>query len=78
MSGKRKMLPCGHVGEAVIGQYYACPICDRSAALEHGDDRVTKPMCGECGSVNLRIWPGFTTDGRDFWFCVDCTKSTWS
>lgn len=78
MSGKRVPLPCGHLGEHIIGQYVACPVCDREAVPEHVDDRRTQPMCDHCGSTDVRVWPGMMTDGRNLWFCDGCQRSFFS
>ena len=75
-NGKVGLAPCGHLGRAVIGQYYQCLVCDVSDGTpKHIDDRITEVLCGTCGSDDLKVWPGFTVDGRDLWFCKDCKSS---
>ncbi len=50
-NGKRGVAPCGHEGEAIIGQYYKClKGCD-------SDDIdfviLDSPQCKKCGSFNV-------------------------
>lgn len=75
--GKRERLPCGHVGEAVFGQYFACPVCDRQAVPQHvpPERTATERLCAHCGSDDLRFLPGFTLNGRDMWFCNSCRRT---
>lgn len=74
--GKRQMLDCGHWGEAIISQYFACPICDVSDGVpEYVEPEVTKKLCPHCGSDDLKIYPGFTVMGLDLWHCNKCQQS---
>jgi hypothetical protein len=50
-NGKKGIAPCGHPGEAVIGQYYQCSRgCD-----DLKDEEITLdiPQCKCCGSYNV-------------------------
>lgn len=66
-NGKRQLMACGHIGEAIVGQFYACGIkdCDgkRKLRCKCGSDRVepfeAPPLvppgslhCWACG----RVW----------------------
>lgn len=82
--GKIGSAPCGHRGEAVVGQYYRClEGCDRAGAGpesdgvpdEESDDHVTEPLCLHCGSDDVQIWPGFMVSGKDLFTCRDCGRS---
>jgi hypothetical protein len=46
--GKKGPAPCGHEGEAIIGQYYMCPRCDT-------DDDITIELvvCPYCKSIDV-------------------------
>ena len=70
------MLDCGHIGEAVISQFYLCPVCDVSDGVpEHVPPEGTEKLCPYCGSNDLEIYPGFTIRGHDLWHCVSCFRS---
>lgn len=74
--GKRKLLDCGHVGEAVISQFYLCPVCDVSDGVpEHVPPEETKKLCPHCGDDDLEVFPGFSILGKDLWFCNHCMRS---
>lgn len=81
-NGKRGNAPCGHSGEAVIGQYYRClEGCDEEIELGWEDITPTMTRCS-CGSYNIEDFeldalyymfnPGSTiiVDSR----CIDCGK----
>lgn len=70
--GKRGLCPCGHYGEAVIGQYYACRLCDNDSVPEEVLDRVTEPLCENCGSDDLDVYPLFTVSGKTVIHCRSC------
>jgi hypothetical protein len=51
-NGKRGVAPCGHPGEAVIGQYYKCLRgCD--SAINWDDITLEIPKCENCGSLDI-------------------------
>lgn len=57
MTGKRGKAPCGHLGEAIIGQYYQCAKCDKKAAPKYIDPEKTQPLnhvylCTKCASTH--------------------------
>lgn len=79
--GKRKLLPCGHIGEAVVGHYYSCP-CDfadedPTPNLADGVD-VEIDLCPSCGSDNVA---DFDTHWQPLfdpqYHCWDCGR-TWT
>jgi hypothetical protein len=82
-NGKRGIAPCGHPGEAVIGQYYKCLSgCDSGNFEEPTVDIL---QCRWCGS--LRVDTDFEVDPMFYLFnpgippinarCIDCGKC-WS
>jgi len=77
--GKIGEAPCGHLGRAIIGQYYACAVCDVSDGVPEPilieDDRVTGPLCSTCGGDDLDIYPNFALSNKTIYFCNDCKQS---
>lgn len=76
MSGKSGFAPCGHHGVHVVGNYVACPLCDRAAIPKHVDPEVTEPLFASpsspsCGS---RDTDDFHIRGRTTWHCWTCGK----
>ena len=83
-NGKRGTAPCGHPGEAVIGQYFRCLFgCDSPPQVVDWEDVTLEwPRCPGCGSINTEEYqldpmfylfnPGssYIIDTR----CVDCGK----
>jgi len=55
-NGRKGIAPCGHPGEAVIGQYYQCPKCDVNK-LDYTPDWEIKTLeitkCPNCGSFDV-------------------------
>jgi ribosomal protein L40E len=68
--GKRQLLPCSHVGEAVFGHFYVCTV--------KGCDGLAAPgKCHKCGSSDLypftaEHWPPNSTA------CRKCGAVRWS
>lgn len=70
------MLDCGHEGEAVIGHFYLCPVCDVSDGVpERVRRETTQKLCPHCGSDDLQVYPGFTMGGKDLYHCHNCTRT---
>lgn len=74
VSGHRKLLPCGHVGEAVIGQFYRCLRrgCDGrepSGPDYEDDDYGDRGQCPKCSSSNTAP---FAMTGGVASHCWDC------
>lgn len=74
--GKLGLCPCGHIGRAVIGQFYLRDICDAPAVPEPiEEDPTTVPLCLHCGSEDVKVYPGFTVTGKNLWHCFACMRS---
>lgn len=52
-NGKKGVAPCGHDGEAVIGQYYQCPRCD--TYTPDWEDVTLEIVQCECGSFDVDL-----------------------
>ncbi len=63
--GKKGPAPCGHEGEAVIGQYYQCSTCDKSDWFAEVPT-VEVLFCEHCGSFDID--EEFQLDPMAFWF----------
>lgn len=48
--GKKGQAPCGHPGEAIIGQYYQCPRCDK---LDFDEITIEVVICPHCKSSDI-------------------------
>jgi ribosomal protein L37AE/L43A len=62
---------CGHVVEAVIAHYYACPTCDYPSVAEPVAKSPAR-LCPHCGSEEVVCYPGMSLMGNDLWECEDC------
>lgn len=83
--GRIGTAPCGHRGEAVVGQYYRClEGCEDNVAgvgaesdgvPEEIEPERTQPICPHCGGDEAMLWPPDWRDAfdRDFWLCEDAT-----
>lgn len=54
-NGKRGVAPCGHPGEAVIGQFYVClQGCDDTSDFDFWDEVTAEHLvCPQCGSNDV-------------------------
>lgn len=84
MIGKSGTAPCGHAGEHLTTNYVRCGQgCDDVTKsdgvpeqLELELDRVTLPLCSNCGSHQVVKWgPEFRSGGKDLWQCMSCGRS---
>ena len=84
--GKKGVAPCGHPGEAVIGQYYKClKGCDELDGETWDDITLDFPKCPACGSFKIdddfQVHPLFYYYNPGHKFvdrrCLDCGKC-WS
>lgn len=84
--GRLGTAPCGHVGEAVVGHYYACLAgCDDADAIPvHVEPERTKPVCAwsrdpgsDCrGEGDVVKWADEFNDinGNAMWSCRECGR----
>ena len=78
-NGKKGPAPCGHQGEAIIGQYYQCPKCD---TLGFDEITIEVVICPDCKSTDID--EEFELDPMFYFFnpgaplldtrCNDCGK----
>jgi hypothetical protein len=49
--GKKGLAPCGHEGEAIIGQYFSCKRCD--SIIPDWEDITLEMIRCDCGSYDV-------------------------
>jgi hypothetical protein len=62
--------PCGHPGEHVIGNYVACPVCDRGAVPKYVEPEKTE--CEHDWSSVRVLLP------HVLWRCTRCGLESWN
>jgi hypothetical protein len=72
--GLKKILPCGHEGECVVGTFWLCPICDAVAKKPQsaGTTTAQRPKCPRCGKTCTE--PFNTEKFTDLWHCGETSK----
>ncbi len=77
LSGKKGVAPCLHPGTHVTANYVTCDLgCDSSDGVpETIVDEDTKPLCKNCGSDNVQVYPEMYYNGKSLWHCHACYRS---